>query len=205
MNKKTVRMVDHDGRVIFEYPVTGDNNRQNFKAAVEEAIGQGIDLTRWKITYSNLKEIDFSRAQMRRVTFTSVTFAKAKFDESDLGETKFIRCDLSNASFKNACIHNTSFLGSRLSGTDFTGSYVFGQLSERLDLVGTCPITYIHPIGSRASIVEAFNTNKGLYIKTGTFYGHIDELCRRIRECPDIYNHEFGAAMVFLKAKYDSK
>ena len=62
-----------------------------------------------------------------------------------------------------------------LGGADLDGANLDGANLGGAKLIGERPIVQISPIGSRADFLSAYITDKGVFLKTGCFFGKIDK------------------------------
>lgn len=73
------------------------------------------------LSYSKLKDIEFSGPSM----------VSAKFNYSDLEGAKFIGCDLSFVKFKNTNLKKAWIIGSTTNSTDFTGAILDSVIIDK--------------------------------------------------------------------------
>ena len=128
---------------------------ENMKAAVIEAVGKKVNLSR-----ANLSGADLSGAKLSR---------------ADLSGAKLSRADLYGAS-----------------------------LGEGKKLVEDRPFLQVGPIGSRQDYLLAFNTESGLFIRTGCFFGTDKEFAAKLKETHGDNKHgeEYKAALSFIRKYY---
>ena len=60
----------------------------------------------------------------------------------------------------------------------------------------------VGPIGSRSDYVTAYNTDKGIYIKTGCYFDTIEKFKEAVHEKHQNtkYSHDYMKAIAFVKA-----
>ena len=93
--------------------------------------------------------------------------------------------------------------GADLRGADLRGANLYGadlggaNLGEDVKLVGDRPILQIGPIGSRSDYLTAFFTDRGIYLRTGCFFGTLVEFRASLAKTHDGNTHatEYEAAL----------
>jgi hypothetical protein len=107
------------------------------------------------------------------------------------------------ASIKEAVEKNRADLsGADLSRTNLSGAYLSGAYGEKLTLPKDNPVLCIGPIGSRQAHMTAYNTDKGIYIKTGCYFDTIEKFKEAVHEKHKNtkYSHDYMTAIAFVKA-----
>ena len=76
-----------------------------------------------------------------------------------------------------------------------------GANGEKIVLIGKRPLIQIGSIGSRASSLCGYVTDKGLMIKAGCFFGTDKEFLKKVAETHDNNEHakEYKAAISFMR------
>jgi len=116
------------------------------------------------------------------------------------------------ASIKEAVEKNRAYLsgadlsGADLSGADLSGAYLSGAYlsganGEKLTLPKDNPVLGIGPIGSRQAHMTAYNTDKGIYIKTGCYFDTIEKFKEAVHEKhkDTKHAHDYMTAIAFVK------
>jgi len=109
------------------------------------------------------------------------------------------RADLSGANLSGADLSRAN-----LYGADLSGANLYGADQKKTILVGECPVFQITPIGSRQSTLVAFNTDSGLLIKTGCFFGTIDEFAAAVKNSHSgsKFEREYLSAIELIKVRF---
>lgn len=79
------------------------------------------------------------------------------------------------ANLSDANLSGAYLSGADLSRANLSRAYLGGSNGEKLVLVGTQPIIQIGPIGSRADTLTAFFADAATYVRTGCFFGSLDQ------------------------------
>ena len=105
-------------------------------------------------------------------------------------------CDFPENSIKKtvefAVKNKTYLIGADLSGAKITAT---------LFLVGFRPIFKIFPLGSRNDCFMAFLTNQGVFLRTGCFFGSVEDFKLKLTETHNGNQHgqEYEAALVLVQ------
>ena len=90
--------------------------------------------------------------------------------------------------------------GANLRGADLGGAYLGGAGKLRkLD-----DILIVGNIGSRLGYTTIYNTDNGIKVQCGCFFGNIDEFAKKVEETHKDTRHErdYKALIEFAKAKF---
>ena len=68
-------------------------------------------------------------------------------------------------------------------------------------------VSQVAPIGSRAATMVAFNTNKGIFIKTGCFFGELDKFAEAVANTHNGNKHgqAYAAAIELVKIYFSEE
>ena len=119
-----------------------------------------------------------------------------------------IKCD---AYLRGADLRGADLRGAYLGGADLGGAYLGGADLRGADLCGAKikdkGILLIGNIGSRCDYTTIYNTDKGIYVKCGCFFGTIDEFVAKVKETHKGNEHErdYLAMVEFAKIKFSEK
>ena len=93
-------------------------------------------------------------------------------------------------------LEKANLSGANLSGADLSGANLSGFL-----LVGDRPIFQIGPIGSRCDYLTGYLTDNGVMIRTGCFFGTMDEFKDKLSEThgTNIHGAEYRAAIELIR------
>lgn len=84
------------------------------------------------------------------------------------------------------------------SRANLAGAY----LADGLKLIARRPVVILGPIGSRGAYLQAYRTEKGLYLGAGCWFGPEAEFETRVREVhgENQFGREYAAALAFLRS-----
>lgn len=156
-----------DRFVIFtgEYDTT--------KEAVEEAVEQGADLCD-----ANLGGADLGGANLGGADLVGAYLRGA-----NLGGAYLYDADLRGANLRGANLGGANLRGAYLYGADLRGANLRGaNLRDEIKLLSGDSIFRISDIGSRMGTTFAYNTDKGIYVKCGCFFGTLDEFDAKVEQ-----------------------
>ena len=110
--------------------------------------------------------------------------------------------DLSGANLCGANLCRANLCGANLYGADLSGAI----LGEHGKLTGERPIFSIGPIGSRADTLVSYQTDKGLFMETGCFFGSTEKFQETLTKVhgENIYGEEYNAALLMVAAHYEA-
>ena len=103
---------------------------------------------------------------------------------ADLGSADLCGADLRGADLRGAYLRGADLRGANLGGADLGGADL-----DDTKIKGTNAIIQIGPIGSRADMMLVFNTDDGLRVSTGCFYGSADDFLVRVMETHGTNQH----------------
>ena len=88
-----------------------------------------------------------------------------------------------------------------LDEASLVGARLVGARLDRASLVGKRPILQIGGLGSRNAYLTAYNTDKGIKIKTGCFSGSLEEFEDAVKQNHGDNQHgkEYAAAISMIK------
>ena len=115
--------------------------------------------------------------------------------------------DLGGANLDGAYLHGAYLHGAYLHGAYLDGAYLHGAYLDGADLggagklIGDRPILQIGPIGSRSDYLTAYITDNGLFLKTGCFFGTIENFKSAIKNTHGDNTHaeEYTAALTLIE------
>ena len=184
------------GNVLFEY--TKENN--TIKDAIEEAVKQGAYLYGADLYGANLRGADLYRANLRGANLYGANLYGADLRGADLRGADLRGADLYGADLYGANLYGADLRGADLEGANLRGANLRGagklSTSEDILLVGN--------IGSRLGFTTIYNTDKGIYVQCGCFFGTIDEFVVKVEETHKGTRHErdYKALVEFAKVKF---
>lgn len=113
-----------------------------------------------------------------------------------------------DAYLRGADLGGAYLRGAYLRGADLCGAYLRGADLGDADLgdaeIKDKGILLIGNIGSRYGYTTIYNTDKGIYVKCGCFFGTIDEFVTKVKETHKGNEHErdYLAMVEFAKIKF---
>jgi hypothetical protein len=122
---------------------------------------------------------------------------KAYLTGADLTGANLYGADLTGANLSEANLTRAN-----LSGANLSGAYLTRADGAKLTLLKNNPMLCIGPIGSHQSYMTAYNTNKGIYIKTGCYFDTIENFKIAVHEKHKDTKHTYNyiTAIAFIKA-----
>jgi len=125
----------------------------------------------------------------------AITLAAAITAKADL-----YGADLYGANLYGADLGGANLRGANLGGADLGGANLGGAGK----LTGDRPYFAVAPIGSRQDVLAAFLTEKGLYLRTGCFFGTAEEFRDKLQgeHGDNVHGVEYRAALVLVEAHY---
>ena len=105
------------------------------------------------------------------------------------------------AKLGEAYLDGANLDGAYLAGAYLDGANLAGANLAGANLIGERPIIQIGGIGSRNSCLTGYLTEKGIRIKTGCWFGTIEEFEKRVAEKHSDNEHskEYAAAITYIK------
>ena len=97
--------------------------------------------------------------------------------------------NLCGADLRGADLCGANLRGANLGGADLGSANLGGANLDDTKIKGTNAIIQIGPIGSRADMMLVFNTDDGLRVSTGCFYGSADDFLVRVMETHGTNQH----------------
>ena len=109
--------------------------------------------------------------------------------------------DLSGAKLSGANLSGASLSRADLSGADLSGAKLN---NGEIVLEKERPFFSVGPVGSRSAILLAFATHKGIRLKTGCFFGSIDEFKASAAKThgDNIHSQEYAAALAMIETHF---
>ena len=110
--------------------------------------------------------------------------------------------NLSEANLSGSNLYSANLFGAKLSGANLFGANLSGANGEKLTLLKETSILIIGPIGSRCSYLTAYNSDHGIYIKTGCYFGKIDDFKSAVDRTHSgtKHAHDYMSVIAFIKS-----
>ena len=110
--------------------------------------------------------------------------------------------NLGGAYLGGANLDGAYLRGAYLDGADLGGANLDGaNLRGAGKLIGDRPIIQISPIGSRSDFLTAYMTDNGIFLKTGCFFGTVENFKSAIKNTHGDNAHadEYSAALALIE------
>lgn len=140
------------------------------------AFQKETDATEVAEEFTDFNGADFAGEDLSGTDLSGIEAIGANFSHADLSYANLSRAHLDGANFDGADLTGTEFAGADIRGATFHGAYVDGFRR----LVGDCPIISIGPIMDLN--VTAYNTEHGVYVQAGTFFGTLADFEAALQE-----------------------
>ena len=154
------------------------------KDAVVAAVKAGAYLCGAYLCGADLGSADLCGADLRGADLRGADLCGA-----DLGSADLCGADLRGADLRGAYLRGAYLRGADLRGANLGGADLGGADLDDTKIKGTNAIIQIGPIGSRADMMLVFNTDDGLRVSTGCFYGSADDFLVRVMETHGTNQH----------------
>ena len=108
---------------------------------------------------------------------------------------------LEKAVSSGVSLDGANLVGARLVGANLDGASLDGASLYGVRLTGKRPIFMIGPIGSRCAYFTSYNTEKGIMLRAGCFFGTVDEFTEKLSKEHQDNDHakEYLAALELIK------
>ena len=165
------------GTVLFE--LTKENN--TLRDTIEEAVKRG----------AYLGGADLGGADLGGAYLGGADLRGANLGGADLGGA-----DLRGANLGGADLGGADLGGADLGGADLGGA---GKISKAEDIL------IVGNIGSRLGYTHIYNTDNGIFVKCGCFFGAIEEFAEKVKQTHGNNEHAkaYAALIDFAKAKFN--
>ena len=169
----------YTGAALFEYQPTAEQQASGLamRTALEAATKRGAYLRGADLGGANLRGANLGGAYLR-----GVDLRRANLDGAYLGGAYLRGADLGGAYLRGADLRRADLRGANLDGKK---------------LVGERPILMISPIGSRSDYLTAYMTDAGVYLRTGCFFGSVEDFAEKCIKTHGDNEHaqEYAAAL----------
>jgi len=175
----------YSGNILFSCET------ESLKKCVEEAVRN----------YIPLLNADLHDADLRGAYLVG-DFGYANFGGADLRGAYLGRANLSGCNFGGSDLRGAYLGEAWMEDTNLSGAKLDGaELGEAGKLIGDRPIMQISPIGSRSDFLVAYITDKGIFLKTGCFFGTIEnfKLATQKTHGENEYAEEYSAALSLIE------
>ena len=176
-NKIKIQIKSFFGSILFEY----EKENNTIKETLIEAIKSRANLRGAYLRGADLRGADLRGADLRG---------------ADLGCAYLGGADLGCAYLRGADLGGADLGGADLGGADLGCAKI---KNKGILLIGN--------IGSRNDYTTIYNTDKGIFVQCGCFFGTIDEFVAKVKETHKGTEHErdYLAMVEFAKIKFSEK
>ena len=162
-------------------------------------------------TAAQLKKANLSGARLSRANLSGADLSGARLSRADLYGANLYGADLSGADLSGADLYGANLSranlsgadlsGARLSRADLYGANLSGANLFGAKLIGERPVLQIGHIGSRCDYFVAYLTDQGVKLRTGCFFGAVDQFREKLSEEHGTNKHamEYTAALELIR------
>jgi hypothetical protein len=120
----------------------------------------------------------------------------------DLSSANLRSANLRSANLSYANLRSANLRSADLSYANLRYADLSDADGEKLKLIGDRSLLTIGPIGSRADYLQGFLTDRGIYIKTGCFFGPREQFAKAVTATHAKNNHarEYKVALTLIDA-----
>ena len=174
--------------------------------AVEAAVESGASLSRADLSGAKLSGANLSGADLHGANLPGADLPGANLSRASLSRANLSRANLSGADLSGAKLSGANLSGASLSRADLSGADLSGAKLNNGEIVleKERPFFSVGPVGSRSAILLAFATHKGIRLKTGCFFGSIDEFKASAAKThgDNIHLQEYAAALAMIETHF---
>ena len=175
---------------------------ESLKLCVEAAVKGGANLDGAYLRGAYLRG-----AYLRGANLGGAYLRVAYLRGANLGGANLGGANLDGANLDGAYLGGANLGGANLDGANLGGAYLDGanlggaNLGGAGQLIGQRPIIQISPIGSRSDYLTAYITDNGIFLKTGCFFGTIENFKTALQNTHGNNTHaeEYTAALTLIE------
>ena len=197
------------GKIIFSHSCK-DNTT---KLTVEAAVTAKVSLDYARLDYARLvgASLDYARLDYARLDGARLDYASlvgASLDGASLVGASLVGARLVGASLVGASLDGARLVGARLVGASLVGARLVGARLvgaslKTVEKISTSdrPVFIIGPLGTDQHQLIAFDTDKGLRLQTGCFFGTLDEFKAALekKHSKNLHAQEYIAALSLIE------
>ena len=172
-------------------------------ASIKEAVEKNkAYLCRADLYGANLYGADLSGANLSGADLSGAYLCRAYLSRANLSGAYLLGADLSGANLSRADLSGADLSRAYLLGADLSGANLSGANGKKLTLLKDNPVLCIGPIGSRQAHMMAYNTDKGIYVRTGCYFDNIENFKEAVdkKHRSTKHAHDYMTAIEFVKA-----
>ena len=169
------------GNVLFE--LTKENNTT--KDTIEEAVRRGANLDGAYLRGAYLVGANLRGANLRGANLRGAYLDGAYLDGANLR----------GANLRGAYLVGANLRGANLDGANLDGA---GKISKADDIL------IVGNIGSRLGYTHIYNTDNGIFVKCGCFFGTIEKFAEKVKQTHGNNEHAkaYAALIDFAKVRF---
>ena len=151
---------------------------------------------------ANLRGAYLGGANLRGANLYDADLRGADLRGAYLGGANLGGADLRGADLGRADLGGANLGGAYLGGANLRGAYLRKEIKIKAI---QRPFFQVGPIGQDDRILMAFSTEKGIYLKTGCFFGTVDEFLKNLQEKHgnNDHAHEYKSALVLIAKHFE--
>ena len=164
----------YDDRVLYELEC------DSIKECVVSAVKSDADLRGAYLYGADLRGADLGGANLYGADLRGADLGGADLRGADLGGAYLGGANLRGANLYGANLRGANLRGANLYGADLRGAYLRGAylrgayLGEKFGKLLDKGYFSAGPLGSREDYLQAFHTEKGIFIKAGCFFDSLE-------------------------------
>ena len=188
--------------VLFECELPDDTpSGLVTRHALEKAVSSGANLYGANLDGASLDGANLYRANLDGARLVNANLYRANLDGASLVNASLDGANLYRASLVGARLDGANLYGANLDGASLVGARLDGARIDGARLTGKRPIFMIGPIGSRCAYFTSYNTEKGIMLRAGCFWGAVDEFTEKLSKEHQDNDHakEYLAALELIK------
>jgi hypothetical protein len=159
----------HTGEIIWE------SEADDVRAAVIKAVVEGKSLAGANLTRANLTRAYLADANLAGANLTGAYLTDANLARAYLTGAYLTGANLTGAYLAGANLAGANLTRAYLAGANLTGAY----LTDGIKII-SLPLC-IGPIGSRSATANFFQTDKGIHVTAGCFFGTLAEFVAKVQ------------------------
>ena len=212
--------IEIKSRVSLEVIFSHECENNSVAVTVQAAINAKADLRSADLSRADLSSANLGGADLRNANLYSANLGGANLRCADLYGANLYSANLYSANLYSANLSSANLVGANLFGADLRnanlyradlrsadlgGAKLYGaDIGESGKLTGDRPFFQIGPIGSRQDNLLAFQTEKGVFLQAGCFFGTVEEFRGKLEDehGDNAYGKEYKAALVMVEAHY---
>jgi hypothetical protein len=175
---------------------------ESLKLCVEAAVKGGANLGGANLDGAYLDGANLGGANLGGANLDGANLGGAYLGGAYLDGANLGGANLGGANLDGANLGGANLGGAYLDGANLGGAYLDGaNLGGAGKLIGDRPIIQISPIGSRSDFLTAYITDNGIFLKTGCFFGTVENFKSAIKNThgDNIHAEEYTAALTLIE------